>query len=332
MSGIELADTLHSLHELREVLELRPLVVRRLDGDLDFDRLFNCRHEPLLRSVVGDRSVPEPTAAKRAPPPRVPHGNPRLGYPAGVTRETKGRIRIGCSGWNYAHWRNGTFYPAHLPASRWLDYYGERFDTVEVNATFYRLPTRRSTARWAGQTAEGFLFAVKVSRYVTHVVRLRDAGTHLTLLLERLEPLDSGAKLGPLLWQLPPTFRCDEPRLASMLADVPKHLLHAIEFRHPSWFEPGVFELLRAHNVAVVVADRPGAPATRELEPTADFVYVRFHHGSRGRRGNYSRRELEGWAATIDGWAAGGRDVYAYFNNDWEGFAPANAETLKAFL
>jgi uncharacterized protein YecE (DUF72 family) len=249
-----------------------------------------------------------------------------------MTHNPKGRIHIGCSGWNYAHWRNGTFYPAHLPTSRWLDYYAERFDTVEVNATFYRLPTRRSTARWAGQTAEGFLFAVKVSRYLTHVVRLRDAATHLALLLERLEPLDGAAKLGPLLWQLPPTFRRDEGRLATMLAEVPKHRLHAIEFRHPSWFEPSVFELLCAHNVALVVADRPGAPATRELEPTADFVYARFHHGSRGRRGNYSRRELESWAATIDGWAARGRDVYAYFNNDWEGFAPANAETLKALL
>jgi uncharacterized protein YecE (DUF72 family) len=240
-------------------------------------------------------------------------------------------VRIGCSGWNYQHWRDGVFYPPRLPASRWLDSYAETFDTVELNATFYRLPTRRSAARWAEETPEGFLFSVKVSRYLTHVVRLRDAGKHLALLLERVQPLAEGSKLGPLLWQLPPTFRRDDERLAAMLADLPDTLRHAIEFRHPSWLDPTVLQLLRDHGVALVVGDRPDAPATRDLASTADFAYIRFHYGSAGRGGNYSQRELAEWAETIRGWSAD-RDVYGYFNNDWSGYAPRNAEILKRLL
>jgi uncharacterized protein YecE (DUF72 family) len=139
------------------------------------------------------------------------------------------------------------------------------------------------------------------------------------------------SKLGPLLWQLPPTFRRDDQRLATMLSELPNQFRHAIEFRHASWLEPPVVALLREHRVALVVADRPDAPETRRLEPTADFVYVRFHHGRAGRGGNYSRRELARWAETLNGWAAG-RDVYAYFNNDWSGYAPRNAEMLKRLL
>jgi uncharacterized protein YecE (DUF72 family) len=239
------------------------------------------------------------------------------------------RIRIGCSGWNYKHWRDGVFYPPRLPASRWLAFYAESFDTVELNTTFYRLPTRRSAVRWAAETAEEFVFGVKVSRYMTHVLRLRDAGSHLPLLLERVQPLKQ--KLGPLLWQLPPTLKRDDDRLAAMLDDLPNTLRHAIEFRHPSWLDPTVLQLLGEHGVALVVGDRPGTPVIRDLEPTADFAYVRFHYGSAGRGGNYSERELAGWAAALKGWAVG-RDVYAYFNNDWSGFAPANAQTLKRMV
>ena len=242
-----------------------------------------------------------------------------------------GRIRIGCSGWNYDHWRNGVFYPAKLPAPRWLGFYAERFDTVELNATFYRLPTRGAAERWAAETPDDFAFAVKVSRYITHVVRLADAATHLGLLLERIEPLRAASKLGPLLWQLPPTFRRDDERLAATLAELPRDLRHAFEFRHASWFADDVLELLRSHDVALVIADRPEAHAFRTEDITASFVFVRFHHGSRGRRGNYSASELDEWAARICGWAARG-DVFAYFNNDWEGFAPANASALAALL
>jgi uncharacterized protein YecE (DUF72 family) len=239
--------------------------------------------------------------------------------------------RIGCSGWNYAHWRAGAFYPPRLPQREWLRFYAERFPTVEVNATFYRLPRRDTVERWADGTPEGFDFAVKVSRYLTHVVRLRDAGRHLALLLERIEPLRAAGKLGPLLWQLPPTFARDDDRLAQTLADVPPGLRHAFEFRHRSWFAPETFALLREHGAALVVGDRPEVHAFQTRDRTADFAYVRFHHGSRGRRGNYSETELREWAHQLRMWASKG-DVYGYFNNDWEAFAPRNALQLTAAL
>ena len=242
-----------------------------------------------------------------------------------------GRVRIGCSGWDYRHWRNGVFYPSGLPAKARLGFYAERFDTVELNTTFYRLPKRVPVKRWADETPDRFTFAAKVSRFVTHVKRLQDAGEHLPLLLERIQPLDEASKLGPLLWQLPPTFRRDDDRLARALSQLPASHHHAIEFRHPSWFTADVLELLRAHEVALVFADRPEVHPFQTLDVTADFVYVRFHHGSRGRRGNYSDAELSEWAWRIREWRAHG-DVYVYFNNDWEGFAPANADTLLDLL
>jgi uncharacterized protein YecE (DUF72 family) len=242
-----------------------------------------------------------------------------------------GRIHIGCSGWNYDSWRHGVFYPRGLPARRWLAAYAEHFDTVEVNTTFYRLPRREIVARWADETPEGFTFAVKVSRYVTHIKRLRDAGLHLGLLLARIEPLARAGKLGPLLWQLPPTFTRDDERLSAALAQLPRELEHAFEFRHASWFAEPVMTLLREHGVALVVADRPEIRSFQTREPTAAFAFIRFHYGTRGRRGNYSESELREWSRAIAGWAAE-RDVYAYFNNDWEGFAPHNAEALKAML
>jgi uncharacterized protein YecE (DUF72 family) len=238
--------------------------------------------------------------------------------------------RIGCSGWNYDHWRNGAFYPPRCPAGHWLAFYAERFDSVELNATFYRLPRRTAAERWARETPEGFTFAVKVSRYITHVKRLRDAGRHLELLLERIEPLVRARKLGPLLWQLPPTFKRDDERLAAALAELPRPFRHAIEFRHESWFAPDVMDLLHAHDAALVIADRPEIRSFQTHALTSDFVYLRFHHG-RGHRGNYAQSELREWANRVRRWAAD-REVYAYFNNDWEAFAPENAAALARLL
>jgi uncharacterized protein YecE (DUF72 family) len=241
------------------------------------------------------------------------------------------RVRIGCSGWNYSDWREGVFYPPRCPARRWLAYYAERFDTVEVNSSFYRLPRRDAVARWAEQTPSGFVFTVKVSRYVTHVKRLREVDAHLPLLLERIAPLAEAGKLGPLLWQLPPTFARDDQRLAEAVAAFPSDLRHAVEFRHESWFDPQPLDLLTEHGIALVVGDRPGAPGPDRPGPTTEFAFVRFHHGRRGRRGNYSDAELVDWARTLRSWVRQG-DVYAYFNNDWEGFAPRNARTLSGLL
>jgi uncharacterized protein YecE (DUF72 family) len=244
---------------------------------------------------------------------------------------TSTRAFVGCSGWNYDHWRAGVFYPPRCPAPRWLQFYAGRFDTVEINATFYRLPRRSTAARWAEETPQGFVFSVKVSRYLTHVARLRETGSHLALLLDRIEPLAAAGKLGPLLWQLPPTFRRDDERLAEALAEFPPGLRHAVEFRHESWLAEKPLELLRARGVALVLPDRPETPQLDGPEPSGDFVFVRFHHGSRGARGNYSEAELADWAGRIRAWSET-RDVFAYFNNDWEGFAPANALVLRGLL
>jgi uncharacterized protein YecE (DUF72 family) len=248
-----------------------------------------------------------------------------------MTSGGPGRVFIGCSGWNYDHWRDGIFYPPRLAAREWLRFYAARFETVEVNASFYRLPRRDSVARWADATPDDFVFSVKVSRYITHVKRLRETGTHIALLLDRIQPLLGSPKLGPLLWQLPGQFRRDDERLAAALAEFPAGLRHAIEFRHESWFADDVMSLLRAHDVALVIADGPKVRSFQRHESTAGFGYVRLHAGARGRRGNYSRTELRDWAGRIAAWSARG-DVFVYLNNDWEGFAPANATTLRELV
>jgi uncharacterized protein YecE (DUF72 family) len=234
-------------------------------------------------------------------------------------------IRVGCSGWSYEHWRHA-FYDG-LPSGRWLEHYAEVFDNVEVNATFYRLPTPSSVKGWVERTPEEFCFAVKASRYLTHVRRLRDLSDGIARLVALLEPLSAAGRLGPMLWQLPPNFGRDDERLADALAKLPAGR-HAFEFRDASWFVEEIYALLGEHRVALVVADRAGlAPAP--WVDSAGWWYLRFHHGRAGRRGNYSERELHDWAKgieSVDG------DVYAYFNNDWEGFAVENALTLRAEL
>jgi uncharacterized protein YecE (DUF72 family) len=241
------------------------------------------------------------------------------------------RIRVGCSGWNYAHWRNGVFYPPRCAPRNWLRYYAKHFDTVEINMTFYRLPKAEAVARWVEETPLGFTFAVKVSRYVTHVKRLLDVPQHLPLLYERIQPLLDSPKLGPLLWQLPPTFKVDHDRLAHALEHLHDGRRHAFEFRHPSWFTEQTYVLLREHNVALVIGDRPQVNEFQAHELTADFTFVRFHGGTRGVDGNYSHRELDDWADRLEQWA-GEVDVFAYFNNDWEGYAIENALYSKERL
>ena len=238
-------------------------------------------------------------------------------------------IRIGCSGWNYQHWRNGVFYPPRLPPRRWLEFYAERFDTVEVNMTFYRLPRETAVANWVRESPEGFLFAVKMSRYVTHIKRLRDLPPSLELFYSRIQPLVGTSKFGPVLWQLPGTFHRDDERLVQALALLPPGR-HCFEFRHASWFVPEVYELLRSHGVALVVGDTPERPFQAH-DLTADWTFVRFHRGTRGRFSNYSRAEIEEWAPRLAGWAETG-DVYVYFNNDWNGYAVRNAAYLQKLL
>jgi uncharacterized protein YecE (DUF72 family) len=235
---------------------------------------------------------------------------------------------VGCSGWSYDHWREPVY--AGARPRTWLEQYTERFDTVEINSTFYRLPRRSAVSGWADQTPEDFCFAVKVSRYLTHIRRLSDVGGGFTQLLKRIEPLIDAGKLGPLLWQLPGTFARDDARLATAFSELPDGFRHCIEFRHPSWFAPDVMDLLREHDVALVIGDHPERPF-QTTGRAARWSYVRFHYGHRGRRGNYSDRELAEWARRIRRWRGQG-DVYGYFNNDWEAFAVKNAERLAELL
>jgi uncharacterized protein YecE (DUF72 family) len=249
--------------------------------------------------------------------------------PGSAVSRGRGAVRrhpalVGCSGWNYRDWR-GQLYPPGLPASRWLERYAQRFPTVEVNATFYRLVAASAVERWVQQTPAGFQFAVKASRYLTHVRRLADIGAGVERFYGRIQPLLQSRRLACVLWQLPENFHRDDARLAGALAVLPPGR-HAFEFRHSSWFVPDVYSLLEAHDVALVVGDHPQRPF-QTMHATASWRYVRFHYGSRGRGGNYSRGELETWAQRLHRWSREG-DVYAYFNNDWKAYAPRNASWL----
>jgi uncharacterized protein YecE (DUF72 family) len=224
----------------------------------------------------------------------------------------------------YDDWR-GSLYPDRLPRRRWLEAYAGAFDTVEVNSTFYRLARRDAVAGWVGQTPPGFLFAVKASRYLTHVRRLVDIGEGIKRFYEPLHPMVEAGRLGPVLWQLPENFHRDDGRLAGWLALLPPGR-HTIEFRHQSWFAAPVLDALRAHGVALTIGDHPARPFQLH-DATADWRFVRFHYGSRGRAGNYSASEIATWAERIAQWRRR-EDIYAYFNNDWRAFAPANARLL----
>lgn len=237
-------------------------------------------------------------------------------------------VRIGCSGWQYDSWR-GRLYPEREPKRRWLELYAQAFDTVEVNSTFYRLARRSAVEAWVTQTPPSFTFVVKASRYLTHIKRLTGLEEGIKRFYEPLEPLLIAERLGPVLWQLPENFHRDEARLHAWLEALPPGE-HTIEFRHVSWFVPEVLDALRAANVALTIGDHPKRPF-QSYEETAGWRFVRFHYGHRGRRGNYSERELAEWAKRIDAWRADGM-VWAYFNNDWEGFAPANARVLRRLL
>jgi uncharacterized protein YecE (DUF72 family) len=238
-------------------------------------------------------------------------------------------VHVGCSGWVYPHWRE-RLYPKGLPQREWLRYYAERFDTVEVNSTFYRLASPAAAETWAEQSPPGFLFAVKASRYLTHRKRLNGIGPYIANFYEPLAALPAAHKLGPTLWQLPPNFHRNDERLSDALGALPPGR-HAFEFRHRSWFADEVYELLRRHRVALVIGDESSRWVSTPHVRTTDWTYVRLHHGSRGRHGNYSKAEIETWARRISQWRRD-TEVFVYFNNDWEGYALRNGRLLKKLL
>jgi uncharacterized protein YecE (DUF72 family) len=228
----------------------------------------------------------------------------------------------------YDSWR-GRLYPEKEPKRRWLELYAEHFDTVEVNSTFYRLARREAVAGWVAQTPQSFCFAVKASRYLTHIKRLADLDQGIRRFYEPLEPLLEAGRLGPVLWQLPENFHRDDERLYGWLDALPPGR-HTIEFRHASWFAPKVLDALRSRGVALTIGDHPTRPF-QSYEATAPWRFIRFHFGARGRIGNYSVSEIAQWAARIERWRQT-HEVYVYYNNDWNSYAPANARVLMRDL
>ena len=232
-------------------------------------------------------------------------------------------IWIGTSGWQYRHWRGG-LYPRDVAQAHWFDRYVESFDTVELNVTFYRQPKPEVFENWARRAPDGFLFAVKASRFLTHILRLRDPKASVDLLLEGATRL--GSHLGPILLQLPPDMPVEVDRLAETLDAFPPEVRVALEPRHRSWFVEPVLEVLRSHGAALCWADR-----RRPLNPTdpgwatAPWGYVRFHSGTASPRGCYGERSLASWLQRISAAWSPDQDVFAYWNNDFRGCAPRDA-------
>jgi uncharacterized protein YecE (DUF72 family) len=237
------------------------------------------------------------------------------------------RYFIGTSGWHYDDWRQ-RFYPGELPKTGWLEFYARHFHTVELNNSFYRLPSENAFTSWHNSTPDDFTFAVKVSRYITHIKRLRDTGEAVEKFIQRAKIL--GEKLGPLLYQLPPGLHRHDETLASFLSSLPRGYKHVIEFRHQSWLVAEVFAILRRHHAGFCVFDMPAF--TCPLLATADFAYIRFHGSDGLYSSSYSNEELARWAKGIADLAAGLETVYIYFNNDVEGFALRNAATIRDYL
>jgi len=234
---------------------------------------------------------------------------------------------VGTSGWHYDHWR-GLYYPEGLAKPKWLQFYSKQFNTVELNNSFYHLPTEKAFITWRESAPENFVYAVKVSRFITHMKKLRNIGSALDNFLSRACLLQN--KLGPLLYQLPPNMKRNDMVLESFLSSLPQEYRHVFEFRHESWIDEAVFETLRRYKVGLCVFDMPGF--TCPPVATSDFAYVRFH-GSGGMYSScYSNEELSQWAKKIAELGKEVEAVYIYFNNDAEAFAIKNALTLASYL
>jgi uncharacterized protein YecE (DUF72 family) len=238
-----------------------------------------------------------------------------------------GRLRIGTSGWNYRHWRE-VLYPPGVAQRRWLEHYASEFDTVEVNATFYRLLPESAFEGWRTRTPEEFAFALKVSRPITHYKKLAHCEKELSQFLSRARLL--GDRLGPLLLQLPPRSPCELSVLREFLARLPDDCRYAFEFRDESWLCDSVYRLLREKGAALVRVSAPRYPDADVV--TADFHYLRMHGDKRLYSSKYSEATLGGWADLITGWAQGGGDVYVYFNNDARGYAVEDARRLRELV
>ncbi|HEY4761807.1 MAG TPA: DUF72 domain-containing protein [Thermoguttaceae bacterium] len=238
----------------------------------------------------------------------------------------RANIFVGTSGWTYDDWA-GVFYPEEVRGSERLAFYVTKFDTVEINATFYRLPTQNMLDAWNRRLPANFHLVVKGSRVVTHLKKLSDCKESLAIFLGRIKQLKT---LRAILWQLPPSLHKDLKRLDEFLSMLPRDVRHAVEFRHASWWDEEVVAMLKRHEAAFVAVSHPRLPDA--IYPTTDFLYLRFHGlGRQLYRYNYSDDELKGWAVQLKPHLEG-RTLYAFFNNDFEANAPHNAGTFREFL
>jgi uncharacterized protein YecE (DUF72 family) len=241
-------------------------------------------------------------------------------------------ILIGTSGFSYPHWKE-VFYPSNLKPAHWLSYYSQFFNTVELNTTFYRLPTEATVKQWVAETPPEFLFAIKASRFITHVQKLKEPAQTITNFLDRLSPLSQ--KLRPILFQLSPSLSYS-PALIDHFLEVLRtqplipSLKVTFEVRHPSWLVPQVFKQLKQENIALCFTDLSMLPISEPL--TADFVYIRRHGPTLQYGSNYAPEMLEADAQRITEWNHSGREIYLYFNNDAQGHAVQNALQLKEFI
>ena len=234
---------------------------------------------------------------------------------------------IGTSGWHYDHWRD-RFYPEKLAKAKWLEFYTTHFTTVELNNSFYRLPSEAAFTAWHDSSPANFIFAVKVSRFITHIKRLKNTQEAVETFISRAKIL--GEKLGPLLYQLPPNMHRNDDRLESFLPTLPRGVRHVFEFRHQSWLDDEVFETLHKYNAGFCIFDMPSLSCP--LVATADFAYIRFHGSTRLYSSCYSDEELADWAKRLANLATNLKAIYIYFNNDAEAFAIKNATTLRGYL
>ncbi len=239
----------------------------------------------------------------------------------------KAKVFIGTSGWSYKHWKVN-FYPEELKDQGKLHFYSDRFTTVEINTTFYHLPKETTVRNWEVQVNKQFLFSVKASQYITHRKRLKDCKESVELFLNRVQFLEK--HLGPILFQLPPSFRYNPERLEEFLGYLPKKKRYAMEFRHESWFHDELYALLRRHDIGLCITDLGGKQSPEEV--TSDFTYIRLHGPKKVYTGSYSAKQLTSWSHKIANWCKQGITTYCYFDNDDKGYAVQDALKLKKML
>ena len=245
-----------------------------------------------------------------------------------ILKALSSKIHIGTSGWHYDHW-TGPFYPENLSPNDYFGFYAKHLHSVEINNSFYRLPTKETIIHWRDTSPPGFIFTVKASRYITHMKKLKRPNDSLKSLLERVGLLEE--KLGAILFQLPPRWSLNLKRLEDFLHILPGDYRYAFEFRDPSWSESGVYEALAQYGAAFCIYDFKGCLSAKEV--TADFIYLRFHGPNQDAyHGKYDRQFIAGWAEAFSDWSKKNIEIFCYFDNDEAGFAVQNALELQSIL